>query len=200
MIKGLLVISFTFVTLALQGQNIKATKENWLKFHDLHEYKFSIIDPAVERKLMSQKIDVGADYLKQFESFFMYSPDSSHYIDMDSYNLILEKDSVGTVICKGKALDAEVKLVSLVDSMGTRLLFYGSAGYYETAFWLNDSVIEVFGWENYLEEGALVPVIHHIDVKNALFSSKRYGVVFTNWSPKSYDRIVRLKSVKFVND
>jgi hypothetical protein len=89
------------------------------------------------------------DYLAAYGRFVKYSPDSSRFLDLDSYSVQIKKDGKGKWQATELELDTEISLVDLKTGKKTRLLFTGPEGSVEDALWLDKDNIALIG----IEEG-----------------------------------------------
>ena len=68
----------------------------WLKFHNLKDEDFKQIGKESPIKFVWKSYDLGApDIKQQYDSLYFYSGDSSYFLDLDSYSVMIEKDSKG---------------------------------------------------------------------------------------------------------
>ncbi len=81
-----------------------------------------------------------------FQNMFVYSPDSSLAIDLDSYHLILDINEDGELYSPGREVDMEVGLINLSNEKRERLLFCGTVCLFEEATFQPDSHIVVAGF------------------------------------------------------
>ena len=119
---------------------------NWINYYKANEPGFSISKFTFERTDQLEFINgsIYGIYDKEFDSiyasFLIHSPDKKHYLDMDSYQWVLDD--------KKKAafeVDQEINLVDLEKREIKRIAFYGSSAWVEDAFWQNDSMIYLLG-------------------------------------------------------
>lgn len=81
-------------------------------------------------------------YYQRYGKLLKYSPDSSMFIDLDSYNI--EVHDGHTPIEKGP--DTEVSLVDLASKQRTRLIFLGPGNAVEEAGWINNDDVLLIGY------------------------------------------------------
>jgi hypothetical protein len=77
--------------------------------------------------------------------FLKYSPDSSMFIDLDSYNIEIRKDNKGRFIGNELGPDCEVSLIDVEDRKKTRLVFFGPGSSIEDASWLDNNTLVLMG-------------------------------------------------------
>ncbi len=81
------------------------------------------------------KANFESEFNKAYEPFLIYNPSKSFYLDIDSYNWDLDKDSVAQF-----EADQEVNLVNLKDKTVSRVAFFGPSHWVDDAFWVSDSI------------------------------------------------------------
>lgn len=92
-------------------------------------------------------------FYTDYGPFLKYSPDSTRFIDLDSYNIDIKKDSKGQFIGHEIGPDVEVSLVDVSAGTRTRLLFMGPGGSIEDGMWLDNHTLVLMGvQENEKEE------------------------------------------------
>ena len=167
----------------------------WLEFHSLKNEHFVKSETEVERKMIWSDYGLTNDYIELFQHFFIHSPDSNHFIDLDTYSLVLEEDKNGNLYSYGSGVDIKIQLVSTVKMTSTTLLFCGTECYPETTIWRNNSRLEIFGFKINQDDN-FVPTIWKIDIKNMLFTEYSNKKIFSKM-PESYSQERRLKEVEF---
>ena len=89
------------------------------------------------------------DYIRTYGPLLKYSPDSTRFIDLDSYNIDIEINGRGERIGHPQGPDTEVSLVDLDKKIRTRLLFLGPGNNVEDASWLdNQNLVLVSSVDN----------------------------------------------------
>ena len=167
----------------------------WLEFHNLKDENFIKTAIEIERKMIWTDYGLTKDYTKLFQPFFIYSSDSTHFIDLDTYSLVIEKDKNGNLISSGSGVDIKIQLVNTPKMTSTTLLFCGTECYPETAIWRNDSRLEILGFK-INQDKKFVPTIWKIDIENMLFTEYENKKIF-NKMPDSYSQKRRLEKVEF---
>lgn len=84
-------------------------------------------------------------YFTNYGPFLKYSPDSTYFIDLDSYNVDIKKDSKGKFIASELGPDCEVSLINRSTGKKSRLLFMGPGGSVEDASWLSKDELILLG-------------------------------------------------------
>jgi len=169
----------------------------WLEFHSLNSDKFEETVNEVERKIIWSEYGLTEDFTSLFRPFFIYSKDSTYFLDLDTYSLVLEKEEDGKLTSSGSGVDIKVQLINTKNMTSTTLLFCGTQCYPETALWRNNSWIEIYGFKINSND-KFVPTIWKIDIDNMLFTEYSNSKVF-NKMPKSYSQQKRLEKIEFKN-
>lgn len=78
-----------------------------------------------------------------------WSPDSSVFIDLDSYNIDIKKDKNGKFRGTELGPDSEVSLVNPKKGQRTRLLFLGPGSSVEDALWMDNNNLVLMGVQDY---------------------------------------------------
>lgn len=115
----------------------QATGFDWNKFRMTGSWK--------EDSMLVSPFTPDKDFYTSYGPFLKYSPDSSLFIDLDSYNIDITKDSKGRFIGTEMGPDCEVSLVDVEDSKKTRLVFLGPGGSIEDATWLDNNTLVLMG-------------------------------------------------------
>ena len=93
----------------------KSPAFDWSKFRLMNSWK--------EDSLYVTPFEPASNYYETYKPYLKYSPDSSMFIDLDSYNLALEKDKNGQQVAIESGPDTEVSLVNIKEKKKTRLVF-----------------------------------------------------------------------------
>ncbi|MCW3105472.1 MAG: hypothetical protein JWO09_3912 [Bacteroidetes bacterium] len=162
--------------------------KRWLDFYSrdskdfrLEDFKFASC--SQEKGFLTVENAIDKEYMDLYGSLFIYSPDSTQFLDLDSYNLLLEKDKKGKLVGTGGDPETEVALLDVRTHTRKRLLFYGPSVIIEDAAWLSGKKITIA----YLSETAINDVYHHnlliIDLSDNTFTQ------FENPSPLKAEAI-----------
>ena len=115
---------------------------SWLDYYknEINNFDSSKFEKEKPFKIVRAKSDLTPVWDEKFDSiykdFLIYNPDSTKYIDFDSYKWKLnnKKDlQIGP--------DQEIVLVNIPEKKVERLLFYGPSYWVENAYFKNDSII-----------------------------------------------------------
>lgn len=89
------------------------------------------------------------NYFNYYGDFLKYSPDSTKFIDLDSYNISISRSKTGKLIGGPQEPDTEVSLVDIKKKEKLRLVFLGPGNSVEDAAWIdNDNLILIGYLEN----------------------------------------------------
>jgi hypothetical protein len=203
----LLTISFVFLLLscelrdnktAISEKPVKNSRtnrlDNWLEYYDLKLDSFTDSLPVEELKTISFDYDYLSGSENLFKDYFIFSPDSANFIDLDSYSIMLEKDSVGQLFSEGKEVDSEVALIDIKGKRRVRILFCGTDCRYEEAYWKKNGLVYILGFTklNSLD----YPFVWIFDIKNNSFQEIKTKLPI-DLTGKEYVEKKRLKMITF---
>lgn len=115
----------------------QVTGFDWSKFRMTSSWK--------EDSLLVSPFKPDKDFYSSYGPFLKYSPDSSLFIDLDSYNIDISKDPKGRYMGQELGPDCEVGLVNMEEGTRTRLVFLGPGGSIEDALWLDNNTLVLMG-------------------------------------------------------
>lgn len=124
---------------------------DWSRFRMMNSWK--------EDSLYITPFAPASNYYEDYKPYLKYSPDGSMFIDLDSYNLTLEKDKNGRRVAIESGPDTEVSLVNVKDKKKTRLVFLGPGSSIEEGSWIDNENLILFGFQETGEAGNKLPVI-----------------------------------------
>ena len=195
--------SFAFIILSLiilnscshsESERELLRKNCWFEYYQIEINNFN--DTLKIDKTDWYVIDYNPneEYLEIYNEFFIYSPNNKFYIDLDSYNLVLEKDSAENLISYGGEVDYEVGLVNIKANKRLRIVFCGTDCWPEEAEWIDNENVQIFGFSNI--DNIAIPTIWEYNLtEKSLVEMKSNFVV--KKAPSSYIESVRLDKVKF---
>ncbi|MHA4845443.1 hypothetical protein ACX0G7_14820 [Flavitalea antarctica] len=134
---------------------------DWSKFRMMNSWK--------EDSLYITPFEPPANYYETYKPFLKYSPDSSMFIDLDSYNLAIEKDKNGQRIGIESGPDTEVSLVNVKKNAKTRLVFLGPGSSIEDGSWIDNENLILLGFQETGNGGTKVPVIWRYHLPTTTF-------------------------------
>ncbi|SMC35428.1 hypothetical protein [Moheibacter sediminis] len=117
------------------------TMKGWLGFYKKENPDMGLGNFELQKtsKLDMMEGSVSGTFDSDFDSVYMpflvFNPSKTMYIDLDSYNWVLDENGIAMF-----EADQEVNLVNLKDKTVKRIGFYGPSYWAEDAFWMNDSV------------------------------------------------------------
>lgn len=192
----LLLLTLIIAISCKQSENKREIKRksSWFEYYQIEVESFN--DTLNIDKSRWYVIDYNpkAENLEIYNEFFIYSPNNNFYIDLDSYSLILEKDSIGNLISYGGEVDTEVGLVNINANERLRILFCGTACWPEEAAWIDNENIEIYGFSDL--DNLAVPTIWAYHLTDTSLVEIRSNSVVKK-SPGSYIDSVRLAKVNF---
>lgn len=117
------------------------TMKDWLNFYKKENSEMGLGNFELQetKTLQTMEGSVYGTFDTEFDSvykpFLIYNPSNTMYVDIDSYNWVLDED--GTAMFEP---DQEINLVDVNKKSITRVAFYGPSHWVEDVFWINDSV------------------------------------------------------------
>ena len=168
--------------------------ENWLDYYNLKLANFTDTLPLIERHTISFNYDLKSDSISLFNNFLIYSPDSNYCIDLDSYSLMLEKDSNGKLFSEGSEVDTEVGLLDIKQKKRIRVMFCGTESMPEEIQWVSNNSFYILGFTKV--NNLIQPTIWIHDNKNNTIREIRSANPI-DLKGKNYIYEKRLKTIRF---
>ncbi len=166
--------------------------QNWLDYYGLELRDFAPGDRFDRPYRVEQPYQASDDDL--FADLYVYSPDSTQAIDLDSYHLVLEVKDDGSLFSPGREADMEVGLIDLEKGIRKRLLFCGPPCIFEEATFHPDGHVVVAGFiEN---DNGFHPALWTITTENA-FVELRQAPDLVNPENIKYISGQRLPHIRF---
>ena len=106
--------------------------------------KFKLVNVWKEDSLLVSAFNPSKEYFRSYGKFVKYSPDSTKFIDLDSYNIDITNKQ-GKYSGEEMGPDTEVNLVDIRNKEKTRLVFVGPSGSVEDGGWLDDETVVLIG-------------------------------------------------------
>jgi len=192
------VILLTLVTVSFTWYNGDPNEGcKWQKYYKLQQECFQEVGADIAFDLNWMKYDLNDEGIKLYEPFFIYSPDSTYYLDLDTYSLSIENKD-GKLISYGSGVDMKVQVVRLSDSKSLTVLFCGSTCIPETANWVSNSNLEIFGFTTN-EQGGMVPTKWKVELESGRLKELQMDTIL-NVTDAFYYEKERLKNIEFVNE
>jgi len=107
--------------------------------------KFRMTNTWSDDSLVTSSFHPDKTYYAAYGRFLKYSPDSSRFIDLDSYNIDIKKDKNGHWVGHEIGPDTEVSLVNKKTGKKTRLIFFGPNNSIEDGLWLDNDNLVLMG-------------------------------------------------------
>ncbi|NML20044.1 hypothetical protein HHL16_04120 [Pseudoflavitalea sp. G-6-1-2] len=134
---------------------------DWSKF----KYKSSYEEDST----LTSEFSPPKSYYANYGSFLKYSPDSTRFIDLDSYNIDIVKDGRGRFIGTAGGPDTEVSLINPKTGKKERLLFMGPGGTVEDAFWLSNNELAIVGTQENEEDAGKKVTVWKINLTDKMY-------------------------------
>ncbi|MEO5995282.1 MAG: hypothetical protein ABIN89_01205 [Chitinophagaceae bacterium] len=126
---------------------------------ELNWNKFTITKFWQEDFPNKTNFEPGKDFWDTYGQFLKYSPDSSKFIDLDSYNISITKNKKGQLIGGSQEPDTEISLIDLKKKEKMRLVFLGPGNSVEDAAWIdNDNLVLIGYLENEAASGNIAAI------------------------------------------
>jgi hypothetical protein len=175
----------------LRGQN---ECDKWMTFYELKKADFQQEGAAGKFAHDWKLYDLDSAYMNLYKPLYFYSPDAAYFIDLDSYSVLLDKDSTGNITWEGGDPESKVQLVRTKDLSADLLIFFGSQEFPETAAWRNKTLFEVYGFTSGVNDG-FIPTWWKFDLTKMTVTVLKSKKIF-NARPRSYLTEVRLSGMK----
>lgn len=188
------MFAFSFLSMRIYTKDLTEYGK-WLKYYNLEHEDFQKVGNDMERKIIWSNYNLNEEYIKFYKPYYIYSPDSTYFIDLDSYSLSIENEN-GKLISYGSGIDMKVEVVRQSDFKSTTLLFCGGSCIPETANWITDSWIEILGF-SVNETGGMIPTKWKVNLDNMIFSDYQIDTTFNSISNFYYEK-ERLKMIEFI--
>jgi hypothetical protein len=171
--------------------------DSWLNHYGLELTDFTDSSSKWEEETITWDYDINADSNNLLKEFFIYSPDSTNCIDLDSYSLGVVKDSLGQLVLYGREVDTEVAMIDLKAKKKIRIWFCGTPCIAEEAQWIRNDLIYILGLT--IDNNREYPTIWTFEKNNHIsqgIKTKRP----IKLSQKDYMQEVRLKKLYLNRD
>lgn len=131
--------------------------------------RFRLTNSWTDDSMMTASWAPDKKFYDMYGRFVRYSPDSTKFIDLDSYNIHIEKDSKGNLTGTESGPDTEVSLVDLKSNKKIRLLFMGPGGSVEDALWLDKDNLALMGVQDYGDSTGKVAAVWKLNIPTNTF-------------------------------
>jgi len=139
------LVFFCFFTISFNSKDFNEYGK-WLNYYELKDEDFVKTIADKKMNIKWSPYELSSEQQKEFSSFYFFSEDSKYFLDLHSYNLIIETDSAHHSYWLGNEPDQKIQLVNKKDLSSATLLFCGIDEYAETAIWRNKNLFEIFGF------------------------------------------------------
>lgn len=178
----------TFSTMAFSSYAKKQKPDfDWSRFKLEHNW--------IDSSMYTTSWTPGKDFYDRYGRFLKYSPDSSRFIDLDSYNIEIVKDKKGNLVGTEVGPDVEVSLINPTTGKKTRVLFFGPGNSVEDALWLDKDNVAIMGTEEREKIGKVATVWKYNIPTNSFYQYELQDSVVAR-RLVGYWRRERLKEVK----
>lgn len=182
----------TFSTTAFSSYAKKQSVSfDWSRFKMEHFW--------VDSNTLIQPYTPDKAFYEAYGRFIKYSPDSTMFIDLDSYNVGIKKDSKGKLHGTEFGPDSEVSLVNLQTKQKIRLMFMGPGGSVEDGLWLDKDNLALIGVEDNGDSLGKVAAVWKINIPTKSYSLYTLKDSVTAKRLIGYWRRERLKGVVMNN-
>lgn len=134
-------------------------------------------------------------YYEAYGQFLKYSPDSSKFIDLDSYNIDIHKNQKGQLVGTDGGPDTEISLVDVNKKQKMRLVFMGPGNSVEDATWLDNNTLVLIGFQENAAATATNAVVWKFDLMSKMVYLYELDDKELVSKLKDYSRKERLKNV-----
>ncbi|NME72301.1 hypothetical protein [Flammeovirga aprica] len=127
----------------------------------------------------------------------MYSPDSTYYIDMDSYGLEILEYKDGSLEYMGREVDIKVYLVKAAeeDSSAIELMMCGTSCFPEEAYWEDKSTVSILGMSYNDRTEKVYPTLWKYNIKTNSFVKFLAQQDVNNTGDENYFEKYRLQKI-----
>lgn len=128
---------------------------------------FKMVTSSQNESLVVTRFQPAKSFYDMYGRFLKFSPDSSMFVDIDSYNIEFQKNKAGQLIPLEKGPDTEVSLVNRETAERTRLVFLGPGNGVEDASWTDNNNVLLVGYHEKDTSKTRTPVIwrYHVPTK-----------------------------------
>jgi hypothetical protein len=109
--------------------------------------KFRMTDSWQDDSLTVVDFKPAANYFDTYKTLLKYSPDSTRFLDLDSYNIAIDKDKNGRLSGNESGPDTEISMVNVRSNKKTRLLFSGPGSSVEDGSWIDNDNVVLMGFQ-----------------------------------------------------
>lgn len=159
--------------------------------------RFRLTQTWTEDSMVTAPFRPDKQFYESYGPFVKYSPDSTRFIDLDSYNLEIRKDAKGGYFGSEMGPDLEVSLVNLQTGIKTRLLFMGPGNSIEDGLWLDNETVALVGINTHENENGKTAAVWKINLPTNTYWLYELDDTAAARELFGYWRNERLKGVEF---
>ncbi len=130
--------------------------------------KFRLVSSWEDDSLLVSEFRQPENY-ELYKKLFRYSPDSTKYLDLDSYNVTIQKDLRGNYVVDDSGPDTEVSIVDTKTNKKTRLVYMGPGNSVEDGAWIDSDNIVIMGFQQEDNSENRLPVLWRYHMPTHMF-------------------------------
>jgi hypothetical protein len=185
------LLARTDSTLEVSGKAAQSMME-WLAFiqpeYKLSPDSFSLTDIWMEDSLITEPFKPDSTYFPLYGKYLRYAPDSAYFIDLDSYNIILQEAN-GVVTGMEAGPDLQIYLVDKNNQIRKRLMFNGPGYYVQDAWWIDNESVLLASIAETDSVNRFEPVLWKINIVEDLFEKYEYKGAFLKAFPQYVEKV-----------
>lgn len=156
-----------------------------------------MVTSSQDESLIVAPFQPDSSYFSRYGRLLRYSPDSSMFIDLDSYNVDFQKNKNGKLYPIEHGPDTEVSLVNIGDNQRTRLVFLGPGNGVEDGGWIDSNNVLLVGYHEKDTTKLKTAVIwrYHLPTKTFhVYESSDTSIVgqLLNWRKERFRQLQEL--------
>ncbi|RYZ53971.1 MAG: hypothetical protein EOP49_06180 [Sphingobacteriales bacterium] len=162
---------------------------DWSNYYETRMPSFRLDHFEARENSPATFLDLGpADNasLSHYKPLLSFNADSSRYIDIFSYNLILEKGKDSTIRARTGDPDMEAAIVDVKTGKRLRIWYCGPSCALEKAVWLEDQKVGLLGLNDENGDGLSQPTIWVINLVNGQTTSYVYPAEINSLDNSEY--------------
>jgi hypothetical protein len=196
-----LINTQTIAFLQSKGQYFNLSEfDRWQNFWNLNQHDFAPKTGKLQPTDVEWEPIDNFDFDTLYTEFFIFSPDSNYFLDLDSYNLALVwKD--GKLVSYGFEVDTKIVLYDMKNRRYRTVFSCGTPCIIESAFWINETEFCLLGFEESDDDKLQKMVWRPRSLQFHVNSRQQMGDYFKtarDLSEKSYLKEIRLINVSFL--
>ncbi len=130
---------------------------------------FKLVGTWKEDSLYAVPFQPEQSYFDKYGKLLRFNPDSTYFLDLDSYQIDISKDKTGKYQLDEMGPDTEVALVDTKSGIRKRLIFLGPSASIEEGVWLDKESLLLAGYSE-IDPDSLKAFIYKIHVPTNTFS------------------------------